>query len=864
MEVSKLTAETPRRGGDPSRIPYVLAAAVLFGISTWFAGTQKPRPDAFERPSIFQWSWWRYPLERNAPRRLQTIRCDLNAVFALDRENVWAVGNAGMIVFSADGGYRWSKIAPTAAAPVPATTARSFAPWVAFAAEPPKNEKAQYQVQQKTLPRPLSTLTEDLVGASFEGDGRSWVKTRSGSVFYRKDSSGPWMPEPGYVIPTQLVPTKWSVGRNGLILFQNNRQVSGTTSDLNGVDFLSDGKTGWVVGADGTILLTEDSGQHWFHQTRGRRAAEFDSGETYAVSFPPWYYLTWLVWTLPLIPALIRQKERPQVRQSVADLFVSDRPLEKGDPDPLNLNAVANGLARFLRNRNTRPPLTVAITGEWGTGKSSLMNLVRTDLAEAGFRPVWFNAWHHQKEEHLLAALLQNIRLQAIPDWWSFDGIRFFARLQWFRGRRKLGPLSIWLLAAGFSFGLWWSQHGNASWLEFLNHARNLHFEALTVLAAGLASAWSLSKRVMAFGVNPASLMASLSSSPRQRDLEAQASFRQKFAQDFSEVTRAMGDRSMVIFVDDLDRCRPEHVLEVLEAINFLVTSGECFVVLGMARGKVEKYVGLGFKEIAQEMASGPEGDGKGHRAEFARHYLDKLINIEVPVPEVRESQARGVLVQNAGKRARPPQRTLREETALWARRLLPVSVVASLLALAFHTGTRVGLVEKTLTPKTEPAASVQTQGGAGPSQPAAAANSSQLAELLPPDPTPVPLPDLSVTLLLLAAAITIQFKMWEARHASQIVEDSPEFIDALDRWHPMIFAKCETPRAIKRFLNRVRYMAMRQAGNDGEPVIPEAALVELAARQLSDPSLSDGTIQVAAGHRKLFLEMTRGAAAGM
>ena len=61
------------------------------------------------------------------------------------------------------------------------------------------------------------------------------------------------------------------------------------------------------------------------------------------------------------------------------------------------------------------PPLTIAVTGEWGSGKSSLMNLLRVDLRRYGFRPVWFNAWHHQKEENLLASLLEMVRSQADP-----------------------------------------------------------------------------------------------------------------------------------------------------------------------------------------------------------------------------------------------------------------------------------------------------------------------------------------------------------------------------------------------------------------------------------------------------------------
>jgi predicted KAP-like P-loop ATPase len=92
-------------------------------------------------------------------------------------------------------------------------------------------------------------------------------------------------------------------------------------------------------------------------------------------------------------------------------MLVSDRPLEAGEPDPMDFHSIARGLSRFIRNRKTVPPLTIAISGAWGTGKSSLMNLLRTDLRERGFRPVWFNAWHYQKEENLLASLLQNVRL---------------------------------------------------------------------------------------------------------------------------------------------------------------------------------------------------------------------------------------------------------------------------------------------------------------------------------------------------------------------------------------------------------------------------------------------------------------------
>lgn len=62
-------------------------------------------------------------------------------------------------------------------------------------------------------------------------------------------------------------------------------------------------------------------------------------------------------------------------------------------------------------------------------GKTSLMNLLRQDLADKHFRPVWFNAWHHQKGEQILAGLFAHIRGQSIPPVLSGRGLRFQWRL---------------------------------------------------------------------------------------------------------------------------------------------------------------------------------------------------------------------------------------------------------------------------------------------------------------------------------------------------------------------------------------------------------------------------------------------------
>ena len=124
----------------------------------------------------------------------------------------------------------------------------------------------------------------------------------------------------------------------------------------------------------------------------------------------------------------------------------SDRPLEADDPDPLGFGRIAGTISLFLRHKKTEPPLTFAITGEWGSGKSSLMNLLRTDLVGHGWRPVWFNAWHYQKEEHLLASLLDVIRRRAMLRWWQLSGLWVRAKFVFVRlwcKRTLIIPLAV-------------------------------------------------------------------------------------------------------------------------------------------------------------------------------------------------------------------------------------------------------------------------------------------------------------------------------------------------------------------------------------------------------------------------------------
>lgn len=83
---------------------------------------------------------------------------------------------------------------------------------------------------------------------------------------------------------------------------------------------------------------------------------------------------------------------------------VVDRPIVNMDADSLGMNNYAQALAFFIQSAQT--PMTIALQGEWGSGKTSLMNNLRGRLCydkddKSGdkpsdkFLPVWINTWQY-------------------------------------------------------------------------------------------------------------------------------------------------------------------------------------------------------------------------------------------------------------------------------------------------------------------------------------------------------------------------------------------------------------------------------------------------------------------------------------
>jgi len=689
--------------------------------------------------------------------------------------------------------------------------------------------------------RPAGSYILNLRSVAITPGGRTALAVGDGALLRSSDAGLSWQIEntDAFLRSIAIAPEgriAIAVGERGTLLRSIDSGVSweavstGTELNLRAAAIASDGRIALVVGEQGTLLRSIDSGLSWRHVHRRHPAP--------------------IVWALlivafvvsaPLFLPLPRERYNPTT-MSLSDLFATDRPLQPGEADAAGAAPLAERLGRFLINRNTQPPLTLAITGDWGSGKSSVLNLLAAELKRSGRRPVWFNAWHHQKEEHIFAALLQAVRNQAVPPLTSSAGLSVRRRLAWSRIRRHW---ALWLGALVAIAGL----IGAMSAMEFkeLKEAWGAVLAPTGLVGISLVLLREFRDRLKSADLNPGKLMAAAAGVTRWRDLGGQLAFRVRFAEALREVTTALENTNLTVIIDDLDRCDPRAVAEVMEAINFLTSSSDCFVVLAVARTQVLKAMGLAHAKMAKEMA--PEGmtDERTIRDHYAQRYLDKLIQIEMPVPRFDAAAAQRLTRSATRLRNAPPDRG-------WVAPLAAVGVVCVLGAAGFggfFSGRMLQPMSQ-VTAATTTAASITTSAATPaqvtsapvPSEPMQAIPSQQDDRFVAIEYREPGSPWWDSSLLLLTIPLFLVGVAARIRRTNAMdEEDAPAFAAALAHWSEAAFLARPTPRELKRFLNRLRLTATdlavpADATTVGLAVLAHADLeaVETAASRGVDP----------------------------
>ncbi|MBQ2424001.1 MAG: hypothetical protein II262_04300, partial [Alistipes sp.] len=92
---------------------------------------------------------------------------------------------------------------------------------------------------------------------------------------------------------------------------------------------------------------------------------------------------------------------------------IIDVPREHSQADLFGIQAYQNALIKYIRLTDT--PITIALQGEWGSGKTSLMNLLRyhlCDVDSAPYFPIWINTWQYslmKSPQQAIMSILEGI-----------------------------------------------------------------------------------------------------------------------------------------------------------------------------------------------------------------------------------------------------------------------------------------------------------------------------------------------------------------------------------------------------------------------------------------------------------------------
>lgn len=286
--------------------------------------------------------------------------------------------------------------------------------------------------------------------------------------------------------------------------------------------------------------------------------------------------------------------------------------------DYLNFGVVADACANLLQQaRGT--PISVGVSGGWGAGKSSLVKMIETRLkgtarpGENTYVFVTFNPWLYQDFEGARSALLQLVgdeilRLAAADENLLKKAKRLLKRINLLR-LAQLGGDAAATLITGVpvgSIGRAILKVGEFFW------ANNKDDDD----ASSDKDEGGQDNKGDAF-IKP--------SEPISLPNEIQA-FRNALEELLEELKI-----TLVVFVDDLDRCLPKTAISTLESIRLLLFLKRSAFVVAADNEFIRGAVRVHF-------------EGTNISSDVATNYFDKLIQVPLHVPRLGVNEAKAYL----------------------------------------------------------------------------------------------------------------------------------------------------------------------------------------------------------------------------
>jgi len=227
----------------------------------------------------------------------------------------------------------------------------------------------------------------------------------------------------------------------------------------------------------------------------------------------------------------------------------------------------------------------IALYGDWGSGKTSIMKDIERNLKKDSklFHSLFFEVWKHEKDDNIALSLLSCLTNDLIQD--KVVKETFDEAIDLFKS---------------FGSGI------------------TLDFSIGDILGANKAGV----------KISPKQMMDSYKNLQKVRYSKSYLAIQEKFKKQIGLIEHKILEKNnidvkkgkIVVFLDDLDRCEPEVVLDLLAAIKLFYTYGKRLIfVCGVDKIAVQNAVRTRYSQIIK-----------------SDEYLEKIFDVSFQVPTVQ------------------------------------------------------------------------------------------------------------------------------------------------------------------------------------------------------------------------------------
>lgn len=251
-------------------------------------------------------------------------------------------------------------------------------------------------------------------------------------------------------------------------------------------------------------------------------------------------------------------------------LLRSNSPIDLQKEDLFNTKPKAKSIRDFIKSHpdSLLENRMLVLYGKWGSGKTSILQFIDKEVGD-DFETVFFEAWHHEKDDNLALSLLDAIYKKV-------------ANKEDFKEIFK----SLYSVIRGFAKS--------------------------TKINLGMVS---IDNKVLIEEIEKQEMDRSLSLHKQNEQ------FKDNFKKIEDEILQNT-NKNLLVFVDDLDRCEPENVLNLLAAIKLFFTYGQKTIYFcALDKEAVTKAVTLKYSDVIK-----------------SDEYLEKVFDISFTIPKTSDA----------------------------------------------------------------------------------------------------------------------------------------------------------------------------------------------------------------------------------